>query len=185
MKTQNQDCSESCHIEDQDPIVIFLTTPQSAPKRATVSKYANVSTVLSLLPPGKKTVFSGGSVIDQKKTFHELDIKSHSKIAVIDGENLSFNQEIFWKRATKKDEESTEQQYLMGNLQFKREFCQIIDIKMIQVENKTKSARKLIRMNMIMTGEEKEKEKEKEDQHMITVIEYEKKMNETALPVLW
>jgi hypothetical protein len=73
---------------------------------------------------------------------------------------LSFNQEIFWKRATKKDAESTEQKYLTKKSQIQREINRIIDIKMIQIENKTKNARKLIRMNRIMTGEEKEKKKE-------------------------
>jgi hypothetical protein len=95
MKAQNQSYSDQCLNEDQNTIVIFVLTSKSMPKRTTVFQHAAVSTLLSLLPPGKKTVFCGGSVIDQKRTFYELGIKSFSRVAIINGYNLPLKQEMF------------------------------------------------------------------------------------------
>jgi hypothetical protein len=179
MKVQNQRCSELCNIEEEESISIFLTTPQSTQKRVTVNKHASVSTLLSLVPLGKKTVFSEGSVVDQKKTFEELNIRSHSRVVIINGENLTFDQEMFWKRVTKSDAELTERLQLMDNQIVKRELSRIVDLRMMRIEDKTNNVKRMIRMNWMMRREESE------EQQMSTVTEYEKRVSETALPMLW
>jgi hypothetical protein len=179
MKAQNQSYSDQCLIEDQNTIVIFVLTSQSMPKRTTVFQHATVSTLLSLLPPGKKTVFCGGSVVDQKRTFYELGIKSFSRVAIINGYNLPLKQEMFWKRTTKNDSELLEQLQLMDNLHLKRESSRIADLMMVRMENKRNSIQQKIRTNWMMRREESE------EQQTDTITEYEKKINETALPILW
>jgi hypothetical protein len=180
MKTQNQDYSKPYLIENQSLITIFLTIPQSPLRKVSVSKYAHVSIILSLFPPGKKTIFCGGSVIDQKKTFHELCIKTLSRLLVINGENLSLNREMFWKKATKNDAELSRRLQSMKNPLAKRDFSKIADMMMMKMENKTSNVKRVIRMNWMMKREENE-----EEQQTSAVTEYEKKMNETALPILW
>jgi hypothetical protein len=128
----------------------------------------------------KKTIFCGGSVVDQKKTFHELCIKTLSRLLVINGENLSFNQEMFWKKATKSDTELSGRLQSMENPLAKKDFSKIADMMMMHIENKTSNAKRMIRMNRMMKREENE-----EEQQTSTVTEYEKKMNETTLPILW
>jgi hypothetical protein len=179
MNTQTENCSDSYFLKDQNTIIIFLTTPQSKSKRVTVSKYATVSILLSLLQPGRKTIFCEGSMIDQKKSFYELGIKQFSRVVVINEGNLSFKEEMFWKRATKNDTELLGQLQLMENLHVKRELDRMIDLKIMQIENNTKFARRMIELNWMM------KREESVEQQTNTVTEYENKINKNPLPILW
>jgi hypothetical protein len=179
METQAENFSGSYFLQDQNSIIISLSTPQSKPKRVTVSKHETVSILLSLLPPGRKTIFSEGSVIDQNKSFHELGIKQFSRVVIINEDNLSFKQEMFWKRATKNDTELSEQHQNMKNSHARRDLSRMIDLKIIQIENNTKHKRRMIELNAMM------KREESMEQQTNTVTEYENKINENPLPILW
>jgi hypothetical protein len=67
----------------------------------------------------------------------------------------------------------------MDNLYLKRESSRIADLMMIRMENKRNSMQQKMRMNLVMRREESE------EQQTDTITEYEKKINETSLPILW
>jgi hypothetical protein len=144
-----------------------------------VLKNAPISTLFSLLPNGRKTVFFDGLVIDHHKTFSELGIESFSRFVILDGENISSNQMCFWKKVTLRDDESREQFQLIGDMMLKKEFSRICDLKLMHLENRSYHIKRMIKNNSVFNVEQNE------EQSISTIKDFERTMNGTPLPILW
>jgi hypothetical protein len=164
---------------DADSLTFFIRSPGIISRKVCTQKSNNVSVLFQLFGNAKKTIFFDGRVVDPSQTFESIGAENMSRFVMIDIKNLSFQQETFWKKATRSDRETIEKFQILNDPLCFRELTKITDLKMTRIEERKVGISMLTRMNWIMGQDSPPLDP------IQSVTEYENKLNDTPLPTLW
>jgi hypothetical protein len=82
---------------------VIVTSPNTITKKVRYLSSDPLSVLFKLFPFGNKTVFYQGEIINSSSSFEYYGISDLDRIAILNHDQMSFNTEEFWKKATKRD----------------------------------------------------------------------------------
>jgi hypothetical protein len=177
----NKAGNESFVHEDQtNQISIYLSFPSMPTKKVNINTSKPISVLFSLFPNGDKTIFYHGEMIQSSNSFEKYGITNNDRIAIVPNQQISFNSEQFWRKATKRDLETKTELPLFNDPKMKLMVSRQTDLIFSKTENNSKSYQKLIcNMNFLINESNKE--------NSITFLNWNKCEipNETSLPKIW
>jgi hypothetical protein len=94
------------HKCQTNQISIYITFPNNATKKVKVNATKPISILFSIFPNGDKTIFYQGEIIQPSNSFEKYEMTNNDRIAIVPNQQISFDSEQFWRKATKRDIET-------------------------------------------------------------------------------
>jgi hypothetical protein len=174
--------AKECFIQQHEitKISVYITFPNMPTKKVNVNSSDPISVLFQIFPNGNKTVFYQGEIIQSLNSFDKYGITNNDRIVIIPNQQISFNTEQFWRKATKRDFETKTQIESLQDPKMKLIISQQNDLLLTKFENNIKSYKLLISNLQNLTSESTKEE-------ISTVLNWKKteSPNEISLPIIW
>lgn len=174
--------ANQCFISqnENDQIFIYVSFPNMSTKKVIVSSSDSISILFQKFPNGNNTVFYQGEIIQSFNSFEKYGITNNDRIVIIPNQQISFNAEQFWRKATKRDIETKTQIESFHDPKMKLILSQQNDLLFSKIENNCQSYKKLVHNLQFLTRESTKEETP-------TVLNWNKTEipNESSLPIIW
>jgi hypothetical protein len=118
---------------------VIVTSPNSIARKVRVLSSDPISILFKFLPSGNKTVFYQGEIINSSSSFQNYGILDLDRIAILNHDQISFDTEEFWKKATKRDIDNKGIWVTSQEPFLKREISRHQDLCFQKIENHYKS----------------------------------------------
>jgi hypothetical protein len=161
-------------------ISIYLTFPNMSTKKVKVNSSFPISVIFSILPNGNKIIFYQGEIIQSSSSFDKYRITDNDRIVIIPTQQVSFETEQFWIKATKHDIEVKSEISSLNDSKMK--FVKYLqnDRVFFIMENNSRSYQRIIQNMKILSN------KSNHADHNTTINWNKSEFpNETSLPNIW
>jgi hypothetical protein len=135
-------------------LIIYICSPNNKARKVSVIPDDSVYIVNSVFPGQRKVYFYNGEILDPNHSFNYYGITNGDRIVTVPIEQMNFNTELFWRKATKNCENNQERYTSMNDIQTKRLIAKNNDLILFKAERRVVSKRRIYR-NLMFLIEEK------------------------------